>query len=73
MHFTWNSNTSVYSSLCTLPAVYVYIDIYIYSVFSNLEQGLHTFKNCEGFPYVQQTAVRLETSGAHTMLGPIVQ
>ena len=71
LRLVMNSNTSVYSSLCTLPAVYAYISIY--SVRSHLEQGLHTFKNCEGFPYVQQTPVRLETSGAHTMLGPIVQ
>ena len=28
-HFAWNSTTAVYSSLCTLPAVQVYICIFV--------------------------------------------
>ena len=45
MHVSWNINTAVYSSLCTLPTIQMYTGIFVYSVSSHLEWGLLAFSN----------------------------
>ena len=53
---------AVYSSLCLLTAVEVYIAIFVHNVCSHLEWGLLVFRIFVGFPYVQQPPVNPDHS-----------